>query len=217
MTLSHHFALAFVCLVLGVCIGSFLNVCIHRIPAGISLLHPRSRCPSCCRAIRARDNVPVLSWLWLRGKCRDCRATISPRYVLVELTVGVLFAGSYVAEVAFARGDLWDVLGVLGVSLLTLVLWALISLVVVLALISREGRAVSGRLARGRGIGGKEQALARFELAAAGEPILIQLGDLAGAARVAQAIARDTAERLVVADDVDRLGTRCFEPARPRT
>lgn len=76
----------------GLGVGSFLNVLIHRLPAGESVLFPGSRCPACAAPIRVRDNVPVLSWLWLRGRCRDCRACISARYPLVELSTGLLFA-----------------------------------------------------------------------------------------------------------------------------
>jgi leader peptidase (prepilin peptidase)/N-methyltransferase len=75
--------------VLGAVIGSFLNVCIHRLPRGESLVRPRSRCPACGTLIRAFDNVPLLSFLWLRGRCRDCRAAISIRYPAVELLNGL--------------------------------------------------------------------------------------------------------------------------------
>lgn len=77
--------------VLGLLIGSFLNVVVHRVPAGLSLVSPGSACPSCGHPVRARDNVPVLSWLLLRGRCRDCDVPISARYPLVELTTGALF------------------------------------------------------------------------------------------------------------------------------
>ncbi len=76
---------------LGAILGSFANVCIHRLPRGESVVSPRSRCPGCGRAIAAWDNVPILSWLLLRGRCRDCRAPISPRYPFVETLVGALF------------------------------------------------------------------------------------------------------------------------------
>jgi leader peptidase (prepilin peptidase)/N-methyltransferase len=79
-------------LLYGLAIGSFLNVVIYRLPAGQSLAKPASRCPACGTAIRAIDNVPVLSWLWLRGRCRACRARISLRYPLVELATGLVFA-----------------------------------------------------------------------------------------------------------------------------
>lgn len=76
---------------LGLAFGSFLNVCIHRLPLGLSVVRPRSACPQCRAPIRARDNIPVLSWLVLGGRCRDCKASISPRYVFVELLAGLIF------------------------------------------------------------------------------------------------------------------------------
>jgi len=78
--------------ILGLLIGSFLNVVIHRVPLGESVIRPRSRCPQCGAELRERDNIPVLSWLLLRGRCRACSAPISVRYPLVELGTGLLFA-----------------------------------------------------------------------------------------------------------------------------
>jgi leader peptidase (prepilin peptidase)/N-methyltransferase len=78
--------------VLGCVVGSFLNVVIHRLPRGESIVRPRSRCPGCGASIAAFDNVPILSWLWLRGRCRRCRAPISWRYPAVEALTGALFA-----------------------------------------------------------------------------------------------------------------------------
>lgn len=77
--------------VLGLAIGSFLNVVVHRVPAGISVVAPASACPRCDHPIRRRDNVPVLSWLLLRARCRDCAAPISARYPAVEGATAVLF------------------------------------------------------------------------------------------------------------------------------
>ena len=77
--------------VLGLLVGSFLNVVIHRVPAGLSLVRPGSACPDCGHAVRAYDNVPVLSWLVLRGRCRDCDEPISSRYPAVELATSALF------------------------------------------------------------------------------------------------------------------------------
>lgn len=75
----------------GLCVGSFLNVCIHRLPKGESVVRPRSRCPRCQHPIAAYDNIPLLSYLVLRGRCRHCAAPIAPLYPLVEvLTGGVL-------------------------------------------------------------------------------------------------------------------------------
>lgn len=77
---------------LGLMIGSFLNVVVHRVPAGLSIVSPGSSCGACGHPVRARDNVPVVSWLLLRGRCRDCAAPISARYPAVELLTAVLFA-----------------------------------------------------------------------------------------------------------------------------
>ena len=79
----------------GIVIGSFLNVCITRIPEEISIVSPGSRCPRCGTAIKPYDNVPVFGWLWLRGKCRSCALPISPMYPLVELLTGLLFVACY--------------------------------------------------------------------------------------------------------------------------
>ncbi|GAB3598971.1 A24 family peptidase [Kineococcus gypseus] len=87
---------------LGLLVGSFLNVVVHRVPRGESVVHPPSSCPGCGSGIRARDNVPVLSWLVLRGRCRACAAPISARYPLVELGTGVVFAA-----VAAIVGPTW--------------------------------------------------------------------------------------------------------------
>jgi leader peptidase (prepilin peptidase)/N-methyltransferase len=78
--------------VLGLLIGSFLNVVVHRVPAGQSVVSPPSSCPECSHPVRPRDNIPVLSWLLLRGRCRDCAAPISARYPLVEAGCAALFA-----------------------------------------------------------------------------------------------------------------------------
>jgi leader peptidase (prepilin peptidase) / N-methyltransferase len=81
--------------VLGLSFGSFLNVCIYRLPLGMSVSTPRSGCPKCKRGIALYDNIPVLSWLILRGRCRNCKSSISPRYLFVELLTGALFLFCY--------------------------------------------------------------------------------------------------------------------------
>src|SRR5215475_8485746 len=78
--------------VLGAIAGSFLNVVIHRVPRGESIVRPASHCPACSRPIAPWDNVPILSYLWLRGRCRGCGARISPRYPAIEAATGLLFA-----------------------------------------------------------------------------------------------------------------------------
>jgi len=76
---------------LGLALGSFLNVVVHRVPAGLSVVTPASACPACGHGIRRRDNVPVVSWLVLRARCRDCGTGISARYPLVEALTAVTF------------------------------------------------------------------------------------------------------------------------------
>ena len=80
---------------LGLPVGSFLNVCIHRLPLGQSVVTPRSRCPHCAYELRWYDNVPVLSYVLLRGRCRRCRAPISLRYPVVEIMTAAVFVGHY--------------------------------------------------------------------------------------------------------------------------
>lgn len=94
------------CVVVGLAIGSFLNVVIWRVPRGESVVSPASACPRCETAIRARDNVPVLGWLLLRGRCRDCGEPISPRYPLVEAATGLAF-GAVAAWVGSSPGRSW--------------------------------------------------------------------------------------------------------------
>jgi leader peptidase (prepilin peptidase)/N-methyltransferase len=79
----------------GLCFGSFLNVCIYRLPLGRSVVTPRSACPHCGDPIPLYHNLPVVSWLILRGKCRSCQQPISPRYLVIELLTGLLFLGCY--------------------------------------------------------------------------------------------------------------------------
>ncbi|MEB3289274.1 MAG: prepilin peptidase, partial [Leptolyngbya sp.] len=105
---------------LGAAVGSFLNVVIYRLPAGLSLLYPPSRCPKCHTPLKPYDNVPILGWLWLRGKCRYCRAPIAVRYPLIETLTATLFLA------AFWQG---------GVAWVTLAYWALLSWLVALAFI----------------------------------------------------------------------------------
>jgi leader peptidase (prepilin peptidase)/N-methyltransferase len=79
----------------GLVFGSFLNVIIYRVPRQLSIVKPRSACPNCGAAVRAYDNIPVLSWVLLRGRCRDCRHLITARYAIVELLCGFLFVAAY--------------------------------------------------------------------------------------------------------------------------
>ncbi|MEX2140247.1 MAG: prepilin peptidase [Pirellulales bacterium] len=91
LIVARPWVLAFWVFVIGGAIGSFLNVVIYRLPRGMSLSHPGSRCPKCGHAIRWYHNLPIAGWLLLRGKCHDCKAAISPRYPLVEFAVAAIF------------------------------------------------------------------------------------------------------------------------------
>jgi leader peptidase (prepilin peptidase)/N-methyltransferase len=106
--------------VAGLMVGSFLNVVAYRLPRGESLVSPRSRCPGCETPIKPYDNVPVLSWLFLRGRCRNCGQAISPQYPLVEAATGALFAA-----VVAARDD------AAGIALGLILVTALVPIVVV--------------------------------------------------------------------------------------
>jgi len=94
----------------GACIGSFLNVIIYRLPRGQSIVFPGSHCPACGRAISWRDNIPIVSWLVLRGRCRRCGVAISPRYILIEAVTAAGLTGLYlwyfVLEMRFGMGPL---------------------------------------------------------------------------------------------------------------
>jgi leader peptidase (prepilin peptidase) / N-methyltransferase len=102
---------------LGLCFGSFLNVVIHRLPLGLSLVRPRSRCPRCETPIRARHNVPLVAWVWLRGRCASCGAPIPARYPLVELAGGVfaLLAGFAFPSPVATVAAFWFFLALLAV------------------------------------------------------------------------------------------------------
>ena len=98
-------AVAAACGLLGLLVGSFANVVIYRIPAGLSMVSPPSACPGCNTPIAPRDNIPIVSWLLLRGRCRHCKAPISPQYPLVEAITALVFAavGAWVS----ANLSLW--------------------------------------------------------------------------------------------------------------
>jgi leader peptidase (prepilin peptidase)/N-methyltransferase len=103
--------------VLGLLVGSFLNVVIWRVPRGESVVRPRSACPGCGEPIAPRDNVPVLSWLALRGRCRDCGAVISARYPVVELATAAVFVVLAARIGAHAALPAYLYLGAIGVAL----------------------------------------------------------------------------------------------------
>lgn len=85
----YNYLVEIIVFVFGLCIGSFMNVCIYRVPVSKSIVHPGSMCPKCGNVIRFYDNIPVLSYLWLKGRCRNCNESISIRYPLVEIISGL--------------------------------------------------------------------------------------------------------------------------------
>jgi leader peptidase (prepilin peptidase)/N-methyltransferase len=103
---------------LGLAVGSFLNVCVHRLPQGESIVRPRSRCPSCKKPIAAYDNIPLLSFLFLKGRCRHCGAAISFLYPAVELMTGLTFVLVYL-QFGFSASGLKA--GFLAAALLALI------------------------------------------------------------------------------------------------
>jgi prepilin signal peptidase PulO-like enzyme (type II secretory pathway) len=105
---------------IGASIGSFLNVCVYRIPIGLTVTQPRrSFCPTCHHEVEARDNIPVLSWLWLRGKCRYCKSPISIWYFLVELLSGVGTALAFANSGFAAAGSFLLLFSLLCIALRT--------------------------------------------------------------------------------------------------
>ncbi|MEL6350987.1 MAG: prepilin peptidase [Cyanobacteria bacterium J06627_28] len=109
--------------ILGTAVGSFLNVVVYRLPEGLSLLYPPSRCPKCETRLKPYDNVPVFGWLWLRGRCRTCKLPIAIRYPMVEFITGCLFAA---------------VFALFGVSWETLFSWLFVCWLLSLALIDLD-------------------------------------------------------------------------------
>jgi leader peptidase (prepilin peptidase)/N-methyltransferase len=139
MTWVHHAALAIFALGVGASVGSFLNVCIWRLPRGESVIRPRSKCPNCARPIAPRDNIPVLGWLLLRGRCRRCAWPIPLRYPLIEALAGLLFAGVVVADVTLAPTDPFE-RGIVGVLAVLVYHLALVALLVTVTMIARDER-----------------------------------------------------------------------------
>jgi leader peptidase (prepilin peptidase)/N-methyltransferase len=121
---------------LGLAVGSFLNVVVYRVPAGRSIVNPPSACGSCGHPVRRRDNIPVVSWLVLRGRCRDCSAPISARYPIVEAGTGLAFAGIVAVYLPPALAD--GGREVLATVLLTVALLYLASISIALALIDLD-------------------------------------------------------------------------------
>lgn len=120
-------------LVLGACVGSFINVVVYRLPRGLSLLWPSSHCPHCWNRLKVYHNLPIVGWLWLRGKCADCQGKISYSYPLVELSTGIIFL---------------IVFWVFQFSLLTIGYWVFCSWLLALSLIDWETMTLPGSLTK---------------------------------------------------------------------
>lgn len=187
----------------GLIVGSFVTVVAHRVPRGESIVGPRSRCPGCGVQIAAYDNVPVVSWVLLRGRARCCGTAISPRYPLTELTLGALYAATVLV--------LWDEPGeiALGLILVTTLLAVTLTdlerriipnkiliVAVVLGLVvaaATDPGSLPERLAAGAGAGGL------LFLAALAYPRGMGLGDVKLAATMGLFLGRNVAPALFVA------------------
>ena len=160
--------------VLGASIGSFLNVVVYRIPAGMSLLNPPSRCPRCGHRLKAYDNVPVLGWLWLRGKCRHCKTAIAPRYPIVEAVTGLLFVFTliHVGNPQWFTADPVQLVGY----------WILISWLLALALIDIDTMTLPNPLTQsGLVLGLTYQAVLGWSQGGLREACLYLMGSIFGA------------------------------------
>lgn len=135
----HHALAAALGFGVGASVGSFLNVCAWRLPRGESLVRPPSRCPRCGVAILARDNLPVLGWVLLRGRCRHCAGPIPARYPLVEAATGSLFAAVVLGEALTGPLDLVD-RGLWVVAARVGCQWSLVALLVTATLIEHDRR-----------------------------------------------------------------------------
>lgn len=156
--------LAFFAFWLGAVIGSFLNVVVWRVPRGESIVSPPSHCPKCGAAIRWYQNIPVLSWLALRGKCAKCRAPISPRYILVELLTGCLFLAAFLK---------------FGATPVTPLMWIWTALMVVGSFIDFDHKLLPDFVTVGGMVLGVVFAGAESALALSPVPALMSLGGLA--------------------------------------
>lgn len=161
MDLLFELPAAIAVFILGASIGSFLNVVAYRLPAGLSLVHPPSRCPKCLHRLGKRENIPVLGWLLLKGRCRHCKNPISARYPLVEGMAGILFIVTF-----WAFGWSWQTVGY----------WAFLSWLLALSLIDLDTMTLPNPLTQsGLAIGLVFQALLGFSISASLAGALTQL------------------------------------------
>ena len=151
MTITLTHLLGFFSFWLGACIASFLNVVIWRVPRGESIVSPPSHCPKCNAAIKWYQNIPILSWLALRGKCANCKAPISPRYILIEALGGLLFLAAFREY---------------GLTIDTPVMWIWISLMIVGSMIDFDHKLLPDFVTVGGMVLGVGFAMVKVALAA---------------------------------------------------
>jgi leader peptidase (prepilin peptidase) / N-methyltransferase len=173
-------AVVAVAVIFGLIIGSFLNVAIYRVPRGLSVIQPRSFCPSCRTPIQPLDNVPVLSWLVLRGRCRRCGESISVRYPAVEAATAALFGAT-----AWALHGHWGVPG----------MCALAATMLVLVIVVLDGDPPSGAIA----LVGTATGVVLLAAAAAADGRWWHLGGMLIGAAVGLAVVAATAHQSPVA------------------
>ncbi|MEN9203513.1 MAG: prepilin peptidase [Thermostichus sp. DG_1_6_bins_120] len=154
-------------LLLGACVGSFLNVVVYRLPHGMSLIHPGSHCPACKTPLGPTENIPILGWFWVRGRCRHCGVTISWRYPAVEALTMVLFALS---------------IGVLGFSAQGFLSCVLFSWLLALALIDLDTFLLLEELTRSGLLAGLVARLALPWLEGSGSGVAVGMSLLEGIA-----------------------------------
>lgn len=147
--------------ILGAAVGSFLNVVIYRVPAGLSILTPPSHCPHCRQRLKFYDNIPILGWLLLKGRCRSCRAAIACRYPLVEAITGVLFLAAF-----------WQ----FGVSWYTVSVFALIGWLLALAFIDIDTLTLPNELTQSGLVAGAVLCTLRIGAAHHGSPVAFVQG-----------------------------------------
>ena len=133
MELIFNCLVASIIFVFGSAIGSFLNVIVYRLPAGLSVIHPPSRCPKCFNQLKSYENIPIFGWVWLRGRCKNCHCRISVRYPLVESATGLLFLLIF-----------WQ----FGPTVQTLGFWAFFSWLLALSLIDCDTMTLPNSLTR---------------------------------------------------------------------
>ena len=168
---------------LGACIASFLNVVIWRVPRGESIVSPPSHCPKCNAAIRWYQNIPILSWLALRGKCANCRAPISPRYILIETLGGVLFLAvfwrCFMPYAPYVKDLVQKQIFPFPLAITLIAMWIWVSLMIVGSMIDFDHKLLPDFVTVGGMILGLVYNAAAYSFAHSFEPIVKSLVGLA--------------------------------------